>query len=461
MSLKNILAKKRTFKTQLTKLRQQIDDEGVLLSDLEVLKSKFKVLEVDLNSTFDSLFELSTEECIETYINEKEEIDERILEVEFALSRKLTKFVNENKTETSGFSVTKSENNLNVRLPKITLPTFSGNLHEWLSFKDIFEASVDSNPYLTDVVKLQYLKSALRGDALRIIQSISIVDSNYKLAFSLLEERYSNHREQVYAHLKRFLSVQPVHNESASAILNLIDVTNECVRSLEVLNQSVEGFSSILFAYILGEKLDPNTKIWWERKLEKENLPTVTDLLEFLKDHARTLNASKSVINVKKITNKSFAIVSNSNDKHPQNLCKLCNLSCHRLFKCPKFLKFSVKERVDYVKKQNLCFSCFLKHSVRNCTSSYICRNCLKKHNVLLCYQSETNFSGFSSEKPNAVRDQCESSNQSKTALNDSSTPVTDSNKTNSQVERSVRLGNVLVPEFIPKNSLSFMSNQT
>ncbi|GFY70920.1 uncharacterized protein TNIN_260701 [Trichonephila inaurata madagascariensis] len=91
MSLKNILAKKRTFKTQLTKLRQQIDDEGVLLSDLEVLKSKFKVLEVDLNSTFDSLFELSTEECIETFINEKEEIDERILEVEFALSRKLTK----------------------------------------------------------------------------------------------------------------------------------------------------------------------------------------------------------------------------------------------------------------------------------------------------------------------------------------------------------------------------------
>ncbi|GFY72810.1 uncharacterized protein TNIN_299361, partial [Trichonephila inaurata madagascariensis] len=196
MSLKNILAKKRTFKTQLTKLRQQIDDEGVLLSDLEVLKSKFKVLEVDLNSTFDSLFELSTEECIETYINEKEEIDERILEVEFALSRKLTKFVNENKTETSGFSVTKSENNLNVRLPKITLPT-------------------------------------------------------------------------------------------------------------------------------------------------------------------------------------------------------------------------------------------------------------------------ETNFSGFSSEKPNAVRDQCESSNQSKTALNDSSTPVTDSNKTDSEVETSVRFGNVLAPEFIPKNSLSFMSNQT
>ncbi|GFY76794.1 uncharacterized protein TNIN_22212 [Trichonephila inaurata madagascariensis] len=319
---------------------------------------------------------------------------------------------------------------------------------------------VDSNPYLTDAVKLQYLKSALRGDALRIIQSISIVDSNYKLAFSLLEERYSNHREQVYAHLKRFLSVQPVHNESASAILNLIDVTNECVRSLEVLNQSVEGFSSILFAYILGEKFDPNTKIWWERKLEKENLPTVTDL-EFLKDHARTLNASKSVINVKKITNKSFAIFSNSNDKHPQNLCKLCNLSCRRLLKCPKFLKFSVKERVDYVKKQNLCFSCFLKHSVRNCTSSYICRNCLKKHNVLLCYKSETNFSGFSSEKPNAVRDQYESSNQSKTALNDSSTPVTDSNKTDSQVETGVRFGNVLAPEFIPKNSLSFMSNQT
>ncbi|KFM75231.1 hypothetical protein X975_13019, partial [Stegodyphus mimosarum] len=295
MSLKEILAKKRTLKTQLTKLKQKVADENVQRSDLEVLKNKFKALETEINSSFDSLFGLCTDESIDAYVKEKEEIDDILLDVEVELNRKLAELSKENKSESSG--CTNAENN--VKLPKITLPTFSGNLHEWLSFKDIFLASVDSNPNLTDAVKLQYLKSALRGDAYRIVQSISIVDSNYKLAFSLLEERFSNHREQVYAHLKRFMNMNPMQNESASAILNLIDITNECVRSLEVLNQSVKGFSSNVFAYILGQKLDPNTKIWWERKLEKENLPTLNDLIEFLKDHARTLNASKSVINTK------------------------------------------------------------------------------------------------------------------------------------------------------------------
>ncbi|XP_035222985.1 uncharacterized protein LOC118195771 [Stegodyphus dumicola] len=266
-------------------------------------------------------------------------------------------------------------------------------MHSWLSFKDIFKASIDQNPNLLDAVKLQYLKSALKGDAFRIIQNDSYkTDSNnYKLAWSLLEERYSNPREQVYAHLKRFMSIPVIQNESASAILNLIDVTSEIVRSLECLEQKLDRVSSAIFAFILSQKLDQNTKLWWERNLKKEKIPNITELLEFLKDHARTLNASRIPVMSKSKASVSQSKVSSMFSCVTEKralICKLCNVE-HKLFKCPKFQKFSLKDRVEYVKKHNLCFCCFGNHGVRNCPSNYSCRVCRKKHNSLLCYERE------------------------------------------------------------------------
>lgn len=395
MSLKEYLVKKRTQKTLLTKLKLKLSEKDVPKSDLELLKIKFGSIEKEFSSSFDSIFSLCSEKEIETYISEKEEIDEILIDVELDINRKLSKFENESKSISSCVNL-HSENS--VKLPKITLPTFSGNLHEWLSFKDIFKASIHENPNLSNAIKLQYLKSALKGDAYRIIQTISIVDSNYELAWSLLEERYSNNREQVYAHLKRFMNIPVIQNESANAVLNLIDITSECIRSLEVLGQKLEGFSSTVFAYILSQKLDPNTKLWWERNLKKEKLPNLSELTEFLKDHARTLSATKVPISSKRNFPKVAAMVSGLTEKNVHNLCKLCN-SEHRLYKCSKFQKFSVKDRLEWIKKQNLCFCCFGFHSVRNCNSNIFCRLCKKRHNSLLCFEREKNVLNSALEK--------------------------------------------------------------
>ena len=48
-----------------------------------------------------------------------------------------------------------------VRLPRLDLPTFSGNALEWQSFWDGFDAAVNSNPAISGVQKLNYLRSQL------------------------------------------------------------------------------------------------------------------------------------------------------------------------------------------------------------------------------------------------------------------------------------------------------------
>ncbi|XP_053398141.1 uncharacterized protein LOC128556614 [Mercenaria mercenaria] len=51
------------------------------------------------------------------------------------------------------------------KLPKLTLPTFDGDLTTWQTFWDSFESSVHLNASLSDVQKFNYLKSLLQGTA--------------------------------------------------------------------------------------------------------------------------------------------------------------------------------------------------------------------------------------------------------------------------------------------------------
>lgn len=61
-----------------------------------------------------------------------------------------------------------------VKLPRLNLPSFSGEYHDWVSFK---------NATLTDSHKLQYLKGSLWGEAATILKHLTITDANYVEAY--------------------------------------------------------------------------------------------------------------------------------------------------------------------------------------------------------------------------------------------------------------------------------------
>ncbi|GFX43868.1 integrase catalytic domain-containing protein [Trichonephila clavipes] len=62
-------------------------------------------------------------------------------------------------------------------------------------------------------------------------------------------------------------------------------------------------------------------------------------------------------------------------------LCKVNNF--HPLSKCYQFKKLSVEDRVEVVKRNNLCFRCFLPHRLKECHSEKNCF-CLRLHNSLI-----------------------------------------------------------------------------
>ncbi|GFU11318.1 uncharacterized protein NPIL_211891 [Nephila pilipes] len=129
-NMKDFLAKKRAQKAVLTKLKQKLSEPNLSLNELELLSTKFKNLQDEFNSIFHSIINLSNGINVEKIMDEQDGINAIIIDLEFDVSIKSSK-LNQNKVENSINCV--SENPV-VRLPKISLPTFAGEMHAWLSF---------------------------------------------------------------------------------------------------------------------------------------------------------------------------------------------------------------------------------------------------------------------------------------------------------------------------------------
>lgn len=89
-----------------------------------------------------------------------------------------------------------------VRLPKIELPKFDGNLQKWLNFKDLFDTCIIKEASLSNVERLHYLKACLHGDAEHLLRNISVTEHNFTIAWELLTQRYDCTRRLIKSHLR-------------------------------------------------------------------------------------------------------------------------------------------------------------------------------------------------------------------------------------------------------------------
>ena len=127
----------------------------------------------------------------------------------------------------------------NVRLPQISLPTFDGDITEWASFLELFDAVLASSGNLDDVNKLFYLKSAPKGNAFKIVESLATTGANYKEARDLLINRFGNRRCVVQGHLRGLMEQPDVKPRSLNSLRLLLDTTNKHIAALRGLKEPV------------------------------------------------------------------------------------------------------------------------------------------------------------------------------------------------------------------------------
>ena len=99
-----------------------------------------------------------------------------------------------------------TRNNHHVRLPKLALHSFSGDLTQWLTFWDSFKSAIHDNDQLVEIDKFNYLKSLLEGTALDAVSGLTLSAPNYAEAIAILEKRFGNRQQIILKHIDQLTS---------------------------------------------------------------------------------------------------------------------------------------------------------------------------------------------------------------------------------------------------------------
>ena len=133
-----------------------------------------------------------------------------------------------------------------MRLPKLELPIFDGEVVQWPAFWDQFEAVVD-NFELPDVSKFVYLRSLLKGDALSAINGLTLSSQHYIIAKDILRYRFGRKERIIFAHIQQLMQLR-VNQSQSSKTIHLMRLQDELVthvRSLEALGVNGDHTYSI------------------------------------------------------------------------------------------------------------------------------------------------------------------------------------------------------------------------
>lgn len=289
-----------------------------------------------------------------------------------------------------------------IKLAALNIPVFSGNYVDWVSFKDIFTALIHTNSNLTPIQKFFYLRSSLNDEAANCIKNFETTAVNYEHAWATLTARYNNEKLLIQSHVKDICELNVVKENSSDNLRLFSDTLRGHIAALEALKQRPNDWGPLLI-HIVCTKLDTNTLTDWETKSPKDKIAKVDELVTFLNERSKILEAvesSKNIVkNIKPMTEiKYYAhqknkgrIVSTAFTTITDISCFICNLQ-HTIYKCPTFISLSINNRIKKVNELGLCKLCLRKHDPKRKCLSRNCFKCGKTHNTLLhIVQHKTN----------------------------------------------------------------------
>ena len=294
-----------------------------------------------------------------------------------------------------------------VKLPKLVLRPFNGDITAWTTFWESYESTVHTNRNLSDIDKFNYLNSLLTGAAREAVAGLSLTSANYQDAIAILKKRFGNVEQRKAKHMEILMNIESVtSSRDLKALRKLHDLVESHVRSLSAIGVDPASYGSLLVPVLLnklpselqliasrkipegGWSLDPLLKIIEEeiaarervqtkpsqpgqpqgqRKNSEQNLPTATTLMS---------NAAPSAF-----------------------MCCFCQQP-HPPAKCTTVTQIEARKQI--LKRNGRCFRCLRKgHIGRECRSTIKCSHCTGRHHASVCPREHPQQSSDSASNPN------------------------------------------------------------
>lgn len=177
-------------------------------------------------------------------------------------------------------------------LPKLKVPEFYGKTSEWKHFINLFDKMVHLNPAIERDYKIEYLRSAIKGEALKFISKALPNKDNYDSCYTLLRNRYDNKREMIGEALDTIMYFEKIRSDSASQLKALHDTVYESIMAIANLGIDMKSWDPFL-THIIIKKLDSASHMSYECQLTNVKEPQRLDeLLKFIEGHFLALESA-------------------------------------------------------------------------------------------------------------------------------------------------------------------------
>lgn len=333
----------------------------------------------------------------------------------------------------------------NIKLHRIEIKKFSGDLTKWMAFYESFEKLIHENKSLDKLTKFHYLRDALTDGAERVIDSLELTSQNYDEALKLLQERFHNSKLICREHIRQLFDHPAMTTCSSESIRNIVDFFNSHLRALSTLGRPTKEWNDLV-VHLLYIKLDDDTRAKFDDDSSPNQLPTLDELMKFLNRRSQTLEGSSCIgIGSHNQPNKNqrtqrTTLVSSSlpSNKTSNYCCIFCQKTNHLMYKCHKFLALNSSDRQKEVKRLNVCFNCLsTSHRANQCTSDKRCKKCNERHHTIIHPQFTSTNRAPQSSHIQSEHNQSLTNNATSIALTSSMSPNSSINQLDVQTSLS------------------------
>ncbi|XP_055909622.1 uncharacterized protein LOC129944297 [Eupeodes corollae] len=394
--LEHLVHQRLQIKNNIIRIKTGLEEKTLSLNPIE-LECRLDIL----NSYIDQLMNCQSE------IESEDRADDSRGELEdICVGAKALLISHVNKRRKSSVVDYSFSNPHHSRLPKMSLPKFSGKYSEYKNFISLFESLVDNDPMLSDIEKFNHLISCLSGAALGTVKAFQITEQNYPKALASLKKVYDNNCLIFFDNVSTLFELKEISKPSASSLRSMIDTVSAIYDSLLSLGDE-KNITNAIIIHLVMSKVDAITRSKWEEQLDFNTLPLWKDCEEALNKRYQHLSAEEASSAKSKSSDKpsktnqdssrlkhsrsSFACVNSQQNK---SKCLYCKSNDHYITTCQNFTALPVQQRFEYAKSVPICINCLRKgHTVSKCKMSR-CSVCNRSHHTLL-HQYESTFNSL------------------------------------------------------------------
>ena len=268
-----------------------------------------------------------------------------------------------------------------MRLPRVELPMFKGDITGYRVFKQSFQNIVRESE-CSILEKFTLLRSRLEGDALDAIEAIEINDQNYMAAWAILDASFNNQRIILDTNIKNMLNLPKTVSNDSGSILKFLNAARSVERNLSTLRATLDHVE----AYSMIQAMDPKQARRFNDTLANSNeIPNKDDIIAFMdKEYRSCMNDN----NRAKVEEKEEKRIGDKRLVDKRTFEKRSSTRTNVTQSTPQWER-DTKRRLS-------CFICQGEHSVKDC-ATFLASNdredLLRKHKVcIFCLKHRFNF---------------------------------------------------------------------